>query len=120
MALLGHGASVPLTTSFANFNAPPEVARDGLQMADQSRFLGLDRRDQPIVESTATAAPDACWQRSEGPPGPSNGSDRPSVIRSLRPLKRGWTIQSPGVQRTPAPLTSLQYVRHRPDFGSGS
>jgi hypothetical protein len=114
MALLVHGASLPLTTSFANFNAPPEVARDGLQMAEQRGFLGLDRRDQPIVESTATAAPDACWQQGEGPPGRSNGSvpTRPSVIRSLRPLKRGWTIRSPGVQRTPAPLTSLQYVRH--------
>jgi hypothetical protein len=63
---LVHRASLPLPPLFANADAPLEVVRHGLQMAEQFRFLVEDRRDQPLMESTAAAAPDAHRQRREG------------------------------------------------------
>ena len=59
-----HAASLPLPSCFAYSDAPLEIARHCLQMAEQPAFLGMNHRDELIVISTA-AALSACRQWSE-------------------------------------------------------
>jgi hypothetical protein len=47
-ALLVHGASLPLSSRFANADASVEVARDAVQMLDQLSLLRSDARGDPM------------------------------------------------------------------------
>jgi hypothetical protein len=50
-----HSANLPLASRFAYSNAPLEIARHCLQMANQLGFLGVYHRDQLLVIRTAAA-----------------------------------------------------------------
>jgi hypothetical protein len=60
-----HSATLPLPPCFAYSNAPLEIARHCLQMANQLGFLGVYHRDQLLVIGTAAARPDAGRQGRE-------------------------------------------------------
>jgi hypothetical protein len=55
--IMVHAASLPLPSCFTYSNAPLEIARHCLQMAEQPAFLGTNQRDKPLVISTAAASP---------------------------------------------------------------
>ena len=57
VALLVHGANLPLSFRFANADAAFEIMHNDAQLTDQLRFLGENHPDQPLVIRTAAAAP---------------------------------------------------------------
>ena len=64
VALLVHGANLPLSFRFANADATVEIMHHAAKVTEQLRFLGVNHRDELVVISAAAASP-ACRQWRE-------------------------------------------------------